>query len=158
MTEPALQTSDATFRSLVHRWIAASGEVLVLLQLSGSGEKEFVFCRDTASFDKQTASLPAQSRVTVYRDRQLPLRGIVDDNYVQSAIGQVPDGSAWLVIALKPMRAGTLSWYPNAEGTNHEDLIDDLLEFHGAEAAMGAHPPPSDRLDEVATATVPDGR
>ncbi|CAN5143459.1 hypothetical protein BH09PSE6_BH09PSE6_11450 [soil metagenome] len=157
MTAP-VSTSDEAFLATVHRWIDASGEVLVLLELSGSGEKEFVFCRDFPAFERQTRSLPAQSRVTVYRDRQLPLRGTVDDAYVQAALAQVPDGAEWLVTALRPMRAGTLSWYPNASGSNHEDLIDDLLEFHGDQAAMGEHPPSNGNGEQVATAVVPDAR
>lgn len=95
------------FLEPVERWIAESGEVLALIRLpDAAGNKEFPFFASVPAFREQLALLPPLTCITVFRQQQLPVRGIIDDDFIAAAMASVPDGQEFLIASLDRIPCG----------------------------------------------------
>jgi len=70
----------------------------------------------------------------VLRDKQLPIRGFVNDDFISKALDQIPDGKHYIII--EPCS------YPNsldylADGNTHIGLVNDLKKLRGLEVWAG---------------------
>ena len=150
-------TAAPDFLATVDAWIAQDGEVLTLTRYSHSaGNREYEFHGSAEGFRGWLLSLPARTCVTVLRGRHLPLRGRVDDAFVQSALSQIQDGKEWLIVALEKTVAGSLSWFRHTCGETLAEFQHEIQDYAGRLVAVGHHPDWRQDNDVVLSAVTPE--
>jgi hypothetical protein len=150
-------TDDLVFRAKVARWIAARGEVLALIRYSHSaGAKDFEFFTCEHAFRARLAGLPPRSCVTIFGERQFPLRGRVDDAFIDRALTLVPDGVEFAVVALERVRGGPDAGLWQVVGERSLELAEALRAKGGELVAVGRYPPWLADGEEVVSAVVPN--
>jgi len=128
------------FLERVAEWIERSGEVLVILRyLRAAGGKDFCLCRTAEEFRAISGQAPAGTDIEVFRDPQLPVRGIVTEEFVRAALAVVPDGAEYLLLT-REQRAGTLFSRWADLGASHAELLEVLQEHDGVEVMVGICP------------------
>src|SRR5262249_15450216 len=110
------------------------------------------------------AQLRAQLGLRKRRDvPQLPLRGIVNDEFISACLKSLPDGSEFLFLESASQGvaegaglrrvAGETDW---VAGETHGELLEALEDAMGRPVAVGPHPPWLLDTDDVIAAVVPD--
>lgn len=94
--------------------------------------------------------------MTVFRERQLPWRGCVDDEFIGKCLNSVQAGSEFLVVATAPRTAGNQSWFHHEAGESHEELREVLEGLRGEAVAVGEYPPWLEHSLNVISACVPE--
>jgi hypothetical protein len=152
-----LATSDPDFLGRTCRWIAEQHDVLVLIRYShAGGSKDFEFFDSTERFIDRLRGLPPRTCVTVFGKRQLPLRGLIDESFITTALRVLTNGAEYLVVGLDPARYGNFGWFTHRAGETHEELREDLLDLEGRNVAVGTYPPWLEDGQDVISAVVPD--
>ena len=137
--DPARDISES-FISTIGRWIAAQGEVFVVLRyLRAAGSKDFALCRSLGAFRSLCEQVPAGTDIVVFRQPQLPLRGSVTEDFIRSALDTVPDGTEYMIVVLEPTsETGIARW--ESSGESHVELRADLDDWPGKLVAVGRCP------------------
>jgi hypothetical protein len=137
--DPARDVTSA-FLERVAGWIQRSGEVLVILRyLRAAGAKDFALCRTRDDFEALVEALPTGTDIEVFRDPQLPLRGVVDAAFISSALDAIPEGQEYLVVTMEVGPDSRMSRWGYI-GFSHPELRESLEELRGAEVALGVCP------------------
>ncbi len=127
------------YLSTVRQWIAATGEVLVIMRyLCGGGAKDFALVASPESFDHLVDVCPEGTDIIVFRDRQLPLRGIVDDAFVKQIQSLLHDDDEYLFLNMKPEKPNDPRCFGEFDYLVH--LKADLEEMKGETIAIGKCP------------------
>lgn len=133
---------DVTRRFLdtVHAWIAENAEVLVVLRyLHGAGSKDYALIGSSTTFDLLVERCPPGTDIIVFKEPQLPVRGIVDDTLASRLQEAMKDDDEYLIIDMREVRTG------DPRRTGHSDsmesLASDLEYLHGRNVAGGICPP-----------------
>ena len=149
--------SETQFLQAVENRLFQDNEILVLIEYSrAAGSKSFEFMTSVAAFNERLGQLKPGTRVTVFMRSQLPLRGCVDDHFIENCLRQIRDGSEFVVIETAPRNAGNVSWFHHEAGTSHQELTDALEDSRGRTVAVGSYPQAvSDGISSI-TAYVPD--
>src|SRR4051794_40862133 len=114
--------ADPVFLDTVTRWIAEQGEVLVLIRYSHkAGSKDFEFFTSADALRTRLGQLSPRDCVSAFGQPQLPLRGQVDEDFVQRAVALIHNGTEFLVVGLELVRYGMMSWFPYSAGKTHEE-------------------------------------
>ncbi len=110
------------------------------------------------AFKGRLQELRPRTCITVFRDQQLPLRGRVNEEFTRHALELVPDGTEFLIVALQKTAIGAASWFCEAAGESHGELVKELRgpNFYGKQVALGPYPPWLDDTNAVISAVVPD--
>jgi hypothetical protein len=132
-------------------------EILVLIRFShAAGSKDFEFFSSHDLLCQKIFELPPLTSVFAFKQPQLPLRGIVDDDFILSCLRTIPDGSEYLLVETQLRIYGRASWYHNIAGTSHSELTEDLNDSRGLPVAVGVYPPWLEDCDDVISAVVPN--
>ena len=128
------------FKARVADWLAASGEVLVVLRyLYGGGNRNYLFCRSSEDFERLIDSLPEGTDTIVFQHPQLPIRGISSETFIEHCLTQIPDGTEYMIALLDcplPLGRSATSYDDNSHGS----LRENLEAFHGKSVAVGLCP------------------
>lgn len=128
------------FLERVATWIGETGEVRVILRyLRAAGAKDFALCRTRHEFESLVKSVPRGTDIEVFRDHQLPIRGMVDDAFVKRALRSIPDGDDYLLLTNETQPGTTISRFW-CIGGSHIEFRDSFTELMGAEVALGPCP------------------
>lgn len=128
------------FIETVNSWIKASGEVLVILRyLRGGGARDYGLIDSADRFLRLVEVCPRGTDIVVCRDAPLPLRGRVDDDFIERAKDFIPAGGEYLFVCLEPRAVGD----PRQSGAfdYRVNLVGELEEVRGEEVALGLCPP-----------------
>jgi hypothetical protein len=131
-----LDPSDPQIRQVAHEWILEGGEVYVDCYLSASGQASVVFLVDTpAAFDALLAR--KTSVLTVLRTRQYPLRGTVDEPFLDRALDTIRNNEGFEIVSI--------AYYPEPiryleEGATHATLSSALRNLIGSSVGVGPVP------------------
>jgi hypothetical protein len=133
-----VREANSAFVDQVAQWIAADGEVFVILRWVG-GFRDFALCRSRAEFERLVEVVCDGTEIIAMRGRRLPIRGRVTDELLDHALEAVPEGTEYLAISLvtkpnSPMAAAV------ASGDSREDLAKVLRDWMGMEVAVGVCP------------------
>jgi len=149
------------FLRTVEEWLRSQPEVLILIQHSrAAGNKDFEFYTSFAALQERLRQLNAETCVTVFRNPQLQLRGIVDDEFIGKCLNVIPDGSEYAVVDAIPTRMGQLSFFNFSAGVSHDELRGSLESSRGKPVAVGDYPPWLEDSPDVISGYVPaeDGK
>jgi hypothetical protein len=100
--------------------------------------------------------LQAETRITAFRRPQLPLRGVVDDAFIDQCLRNIQDGSEFVVVETVRRTAGRYSWFHDEAGETHEELRESLEAARRSPVAVGEYPPWLEDNPEVISGYVPD--
>jgi len=149
-------TEEPEFGAVVEEWLSQGSEVSALIRYSRSaGSKDFEFFHSANAFWERVRKLPPLTSIIVFRKPQLPLRGVVDDEFVKAALASVPEGAEYLIAGLDQVSNGRYSFFRSLAGESHAELEDDLRGCLGERVAVGAYPPWLEDTQEVVSAIVP---
>ena len=92
-------TTDPEFLGPLERWFQSQSEILVLIRVRcGGGAKDFELFSIFEALLRRIHELPLGTCITAFRQPQLPLRGVVDDEFIAKCLDSVPDGSEYLMV------------------------------------------------------------
>jgi hypothetical protein len=135
--EALLQNEDCNGLA---RWLDVSGELLIQLEFPGMhGTGDWWLVSALSQLTDLLASVAwPQLELSVYRQPQLPLRGLVTADLTRDALRLVPDGTWYAIREL----AGTGPAFCRflSDGNSHTDLDRDLTRLVGQGVAIGLHP------------------
>jgi hypothetical protein len=157
MCSTLVSTADPTFLATLESWFRSHPEILVLIQYShAAGSKDFEFFTSFQSLAGRIRELRPLTSVIAFRQPQLPLRGVVDDEFISRSLSTIPDGSEYLVVEKDRRVYSYGSWFHHYADDSHADLRDHLEECRGAPVAAGHYPPWTEDNEDVISAVVPD--
>jgi hypothetical protein len=155
-------SKDEAFLANVSKLLSSQGEVLVLFRYArAAGNKDFMFISDMQTFRSKLKNLPADTNVIVYGDRQLPLRGQVDSEFIAKAVKFIPEGSEFLILCLEKTIHDYRPhhyWesFGDSAGETNAELSEALDGYSGRLVAVGLWPPWPDEGNSSCEAYVPD--
>ena len=150
-------SADKAFINTLERWLYNKREILVLIRYSGAaGAKSFEFFSSFATLMERLGELPPRTSIIAFRQLQLPLRGIVNDEFISKCLSRIPDGSEFLVLETASRKAGQTSWFHEAAGETHSELREALEDSRGSWVAVGPYPPWQEDSADVVSGVVPD--
>lgn len=128
------------FVETISGWLATSLELFVVLRyLRAAGAKDYAFIHNQDEFRQLIDACPTGTDIIVFRDRQLPIRGIVTEQLIAETKELIPDGTEYLVVCTSPDRQDDLRLSGDM-GDTHATLIEDLNEINGKPTAVGPCP------------------
>jgi hypothetical protein len=152
-------TTGRIFLSTARRWIEANGEILMMIRYHAiCGARAFEFLHSLETFERTLQDIPPRTCVIVFRDRQLPLRGRVDEGFIHRAREMMREGEDFLIDDLEKTTVGAASWFDNAVVETHDELLKWLRDGarYGKAVACGPHPPWLEDNNAVISAVVPN--
>ena len=150
-------TNDPTFLRTLESWFDTQAEILLLIRYSyAAGSKDFEFFRSFRSLAERIHKLPPRTCVIAFREPQLPLRGVVADEFIAKCLSEIPDGSEYLVVETTQRVYGQMSWFHHGAGESHAELREELEDSRGIAVAAGLYPPWLHDTEDVISAVVPD--
>jgi len=150
-------TTDTRFLGTLKSWLQSQSEISILVRYShAGGNRELTFHKNFEDLTDRLAKLPPLTSVIAFRQPQLPLRGVVDDEYIAKCLKIIPDGAEYLVVDAMPRVAGKRSWFHFGDGDSHRDLREELENLRNDAVAAGLYPPWREDTAEVISAVVPD--
>lgn len=103
-------TTDKEFLKTLEDWLRGQSEIMILIRYSReAGNKSFEFFTSFAALRERLAMLKAETSVTAFRKRQLPMWGRVDDEFIGNCLSLIPSGSEFLILETDP-RMATQQW------------------------------------------------
>ncbi len=122
-------------------WLNESGELYVDVYLphSGGGSSAYLIHSIHELKSLITRQSHPEIAISVFRDRQYPLRGIADETLLKQSLHQIQDGDWYSIISLE------LSLYPSyiavwGNGRSHKELQRDFADVLGEPIAIGQDP------------------
>jgi len=147
---------DPAFLAQLRSWLEEGGELLVLFRYSAAaGSREFELFDSYPDLETRVRGLAASTSVIAFKQGQLPLRGVADDDFIAVCLAAIPDGSEYLVLQTQRVTYGSASWYHHDDGNSHEQLRAELEDLRGLPVAVGLHPPWLVDSAEVISAIMP---
>jgi len=148
-----MSTTDPAFLGVLENWLRSRSEILVLIRHSrAAGWKEFEFFFSYESLAGRLSQLPPSTSVIAFREPQLPLRGVVDADFISTCLNALPEDSEFLVLETCGRDAHWIA------GETHAELRNELQELTGRSVAVGTYPPWQADTTDVIAAVVPDGK
>jgi hypothetical protein len=134
------QSSNKDFLAVCASWLQDFKEVLVASSF-GAGDRDYLFCTSLADlnhFCESTAEGYRSASVAAFRTRQLGLRGIVDQAFIDLVAAQLPESPEYLVLRLTPnSKTGLLAGNACA---SLSEVLHELQDELGRPVAVGKNP------------------
>lgn len=131
--------------------------MLVLIRYRyGAGSRSYELFISFETLSQRIRTLPAGACVTAFKHPQLPLRGIVDDEFITRCLNTIPDGAEYIMTETVLTVAGKMSWFHHGTNDSHACLREDLEDSRGVPVAVGLHPDTLVKTDDIIHAVVPD--
>jgi len=142
-------TTDPAFLQTLETWLQEQPEILVLFRYSyAAGSRDYEFFTSFQALAERLRQLAPRTSVIAFRKPQLPLRGIVDDEFISNCLTSIPEATEYLVVETIRRTYGQASWFHHDSGLTYKELQADLEESRGFPVAAGLHPPWLEDNDE----------
>jgi len=154
-----LSTNDQEFISQATTVLEQLGEIFCVIRFNASaGNRSYEFFRSVESFRDLLSKLPEKSSVIVFKRPQLPIRGVVNDNFIENAIQSLPAATECTIVRTSRITMGSRSWYHNIELNNLVEIEQELRDSFcwGHPVAVGIEPDWHD-LEQTIEGVVPNG-
>jgi hypothetical protein len=130
---------DPAFLAQVQRWLDEKGEVFVVIRYAyAAGLKDFLFVTSYGQFESVLKMLRPRADVIVFRERQLPIRGIAGNELLNRALAEIPDGQWWFLLCREGDQLDDFSYDAD---NSHQAMRSTIEEFSGKHIALGLEPP-----------------
>lgn len=150
-------STDKKFLETLTAWFRCHDELLLLIRYSHAARsKSFEFFSSFETLAERLLCLPSRTCVIAFRQPQLPIRGLVDENFITRCLSSIPEGAEFLVADLALRTAGRASWFHHGAGESHAELRAELEDLRGHTVAAGLYPPWLEDTEDVISAVVPD--
>jgi len=154
---PHIASTDPASLRTIENWCKVETEVLALIRFRcGAGSREYRLFSSYPSLLAMIKDAPAGACITVFRAPNLPLRGVMDEEFIKKCLAVVPEGAEYLMFETVPTVAGKHSWYHYGSGESLAELKDYLEQSTGLPVVVGYHPSMSAGPDEAIDGVVPD--
>lgn len=151
-----IPTTSPEVLATLDRWCRDQPELLVRTRGRSCGNEEFKFFSSLEALKQAMRDSSPYTWFSVWEKPQLPLRGIVDDNFIERCMSSVTGGDEYLIVETIITVAGKVSWFHNLSGDVKASLRDDLETSRGTPVAFGLYPPCLEERDDVIHAFTPD--
>jgi hypothetical protein len=152
-----ISTTNVSYLKTLQEWLQSQGEILVLIRFPyAAGSKSFEFFTSFHKLSERLRELPRRTSIIAFKESQLPIRGVVDDAFIQTCVNQIPEGSEYLITETILTTAGRRSWFHDGGGESHAELREDLENSRGRPVAVGHYPPWLEDNENVVSAIVPE--
>jgi hypothetical protein len=146
-------TSDLRFLKPLESWFSSNSEILVLIWYShAAGSKSFELFRSFSTLRERLCQLPPSTNVIAFKHLQLPLRSMVDDNFIAQCLSFISDGTEFLLLETN----AEAQWSNHVAGESHSELRGALESLQGCHVFVGEYPPVWDESPAVISGYVPD--
>lgn len=138
-----ISTANPDFKNQVAAILESVGEIAAFFRFhAAAGNRSYEFFEAVDSILGRIDELPPQTSVLVFRTSQFPIRGTVNDEFIQRAKETIPDGTDWAVVRTTQITMGSQSWYHDFEGSSHKELENELRDDFcwGNPVAVGVEP------------------
>lgn len=150
-------TADSEFIDTLREWFASEAEISLLYRFrNAAGSKAFELFSSLNALARKLERLPVGTSVTAFRERQLLLRGVVDDRFITEALRTIADRKEYMLIKLPGLAARENDWMDIRAGETHAELREDLDDARGSRVALGLYPPWLEESPNVIHGYVPD--
>jgi len=137
--------------------LRGQSEILSLIRYSrAAGDKSFEFFVSFDRLRERLGELKPQTSVIAFRQRQLPLRGVVDDEFIARCVNSIPDRSEFLVVETVQSTVGHALLFHHEAGATLKELREALERLRGNPVAVGKYPHWRSDSPDVISAYVPD--
>ena len=154
-TVALISTTAPAFLAEAEELLNTLGEILVEVRYSRmAGSRDFLLFHSFAAFQERLASLPPPTMVDVYRRYSLPLRGLITEEFIQTAQTNLADAAEYLIVYPQPRSQKQFSTFQDGEGVVEMEV--DLRDTLGELAAVGAYPEYSKESGNRLWAVVPE--
>jgi hypothetical protein len=127
--------TDLIVDQTLKEWFTSSQELFAELYIPhNGGSGNYYILKDFSQYLKLILSARPGSICFIFRDKQVPLRGKVDDAFIQKALDGLIDGD-YYIITDSSHYPQCISYY--GDGNTHQELKQDLLELRGVEVCVG---------------------
>jgi hypothetical protein len=137
MEKNAMYVDDTDFLEEIRQWLEDNGEVFVVIE-SDVIKTGYTIVKSYDQFLRITRSLPGRTRVFVFQDRQLPLRGVADESMRQKALQIIDEAEDFLILGVESEDYLQNEWF---HGDMHGELEAKFEDFYGKSIAFGKMPP-----------------
>lgn len=153
-----LSTRSPEFTGVAANWISKDGEILALARFPrAAGSRGYRLVTEKQAFDNWLLELKPRTSLILMRAPVLPVRGLLDDRFLQRAASELPERRELLAIRQDPIVRGNYAWYPHLEAEDKSDLIEQLQEWQsGLRIATGVMPDWACDSETTKSAYVPD--
>lgn len=131
---------EPLFLSDVQRWLTEQADIFVMTRYAKSGgARDYFVIANYSDYRILLSSLPAMADVIVFRQRQLPVRGIANSDLLEKAITTIADGQSWIIVILSEQDHGKVLdiW----DGQSHQEMVRIFHELTNTYIAVGEDPP-----------------
>ena len=150
-----ISTTEPTFLAEVEELLNTQGEILVELRYSRmAGSRDILLFGSFAAFQERLTALSAPTLIDVYRHYSLPLRGVITEQFIQTALAELSSAAQYLIVYRPAPHPQRLFSFQDGEGA--AELEENLRETLGQQAAVGASPDCSEASGDCLRAIVPD--
>jgi len=144
-----IPTTNPEVLAKLERWFHERAEILVRTRVPCSGNEEFEFFSSfTALVERMREALPG-TWFTIFEQPQLPLRGVVDDDFIARCLKCIPNGAEYLILETVRRVAGKRSWFHDHSDDVYAELPAYLEDSRGVSVAVGLYPPTLEERDDV---------
>jgi len=120
------------------------------------GARDYEVHSSFETIARRLSEIPQQTSVIAFRNKQLPIRGLVTADLTNTALASIPDGAEFLLVETALTTCGKRSWYRNASGTSHGELREELESSAGRPVMVGEYPPWLEDGPDVISGYVPN--
>ena len=112
--------------------------MVIMRYLGGGGSKDFALIQSKDEFENLVQICPEGTDIIVFRDKQLPVRGIVNDKLIDQARQTIPETSEYLFMLRTPDKPDDPICF--GEFDYRSAMEQDIREWIGHEVAVGVCP------------------
>lgn len=143
-----MYVDDIDFLEETRQWLDKTGEVFVVIE-SDVIKTGYALVKSYNQFLRITQSLPGRTRVFVFKERQLPLRGVADEDMRQKALQMIDELGDFLILGMESEDYLQNEWF---HGDMRGELEAKFEDFYGKSIAFGEMPPWYDTDQRVTSA------
>jgi hypothetical protein len=152
-----MSLANPAFLDMIENWLRTRPEILVMIRHSrAGGRKEFEFFSSYDSLIARLGRLPPRTSVVAFREPQLPLRGVVEGEFITNCLNTLPDNSEFLLLEIPRPECAEVTGPDWTAGETHAELREALEGARGHRVAVGPYPPWLDETSAVIAGVVPD--
>ena len=130
--------SDLSFQRDIATWIERQREVYVIVWYAQrAGMKRFILVRSIeqwAALTNEILTSGLRGEVIVFKQPQLPIRGIADEKLLQRAMAEISDGEEWMLISSDDQDPNNTSC---CGGNTYQELKETWEEYRRRRIAIG---------------------